>query len=92
MLGDITLDGPTACALHLASHQAGEDLRWQVHDRPADYPASIVARPAVIRTGRPLDYVLVADSIFDIRMMLPSGLRRYSRQAGDQLNVVEVWA
>jgi hypothetical protein len=62
---------------------------WTVYVSPRDYPGKFVAR--AFELDRPTDRVLVADSLADIRELLPPGLTRLARATGDDPVIVETW-
>jgi hypothetical protein len=56
-------------------------------DQP-DYPGKIVARLA---TSAPTIYIMLADTLDELRAMLPAGLVRSARERADPPEVVEIW-
>lgn len=67
---------------------------WTVYERPKDYPKHFVARRFMIMSMGNFaitDDVLVANTLDEVRAMLPPGLYRLDRQPNDDRNIVEVW-
>ena len=66
---------------------------WIVYDRPPDYPESFVARKTV--TGVSIvtmtDEMFTADTLDELRALLPPGLYRIHRFEQDDPKIVEVW-
>jgi hypothetical protein len=62
-------------------------LSKRTHD-PPDYPDRFVAR---LVTAAASPYILVADTLAEVRAALPHGLKRSARQPADLPDVVEVW-
>lgn len=66
---------------------------WTVYDHPSDYPNAFVARrwltdgPAVTLTNE----MFTADTLQELRALLPAGLHCIPRFEGDQPQIVEVW-
>jgi hypothetical protein len=72
----------------------GEALSiWTVYDHPRDYPNSWVARRFEISNkgvGITREMFL-ADTLEELRVLLPVGLVRLNRQASDDPKIVETW-
>jgi hypothetical protein len=71
--------------------QAGADdalVGWIIRRDQAEHPGRMVAR---LILARPTPYVLLADTLVDLRALLPFGLERSDRQLGDPPDVVEMW-
>lgn len=66
---------------------------WTVYDHPRDYPASFVARRSEVIDGvvQVTADMFVADTLDELRALLPPGLYRLPRFPGDQPHIVEVW-
>jgi len=66
---------------------------WTVYDRPLDYPASFVARKSVVGASivTVTHEMFTADTLDELRALLPQGLYRVHRFAQDDPNIVEVW-
>jgi hypothetical protein len=68
---------------------------WTVYHGPRDYPGQYVARKFLIIGGRgepvPTDDMFVAQTLEEIRELLPPGLYNLGRQDGDQPQIVESW-
>jgi hypothetical protein len=70
----------------------GALLAWSIYDHPLDYPNSFVCRPFATKGGAvPLDVVLRANTLAQIRAMLPYGLACFSRSPSDPAFLVETW-
>ena len=67
--------------------------QWTVYERPLDYPDGYVARRWVIGSGGavPTNDMFVADTLDELRALLPPGLFCLLRQPGDDPKIVEVW-
>lgn len=67
---------------------------WTIYDNPSDFPGKFVARRFVVygATG-PLatPEVFEADSLDEIRAMIPQGLFRMEPWQGDDIKIVETW-
>jgi len=86
---DQIVTAETAQELH------GEALRtrgmavWIVmQDQPA-YPGKLIARLA---TMDPTPYVMVADTLGEMRAALPPGMSRSDRTPADPAGLVELWS
>ena len=67
---------------------------WTVYDHPRDYPDSWVARRSAI--SRTVGVVITADmftadTLDELRALLPPGLYRLPRYPQDDPKIVEVW-
>lgn len=64
---------------------------WTIYNRPLDYPDKIVARKFIIRPRGAVasDEMFVADSITEVRALLPRGLVSLGRQDTDDPVIVE---
>ncbi len=61
-----------------------------VFHKPVDYPTvNYVAR--LYDLNRPTVYVGFADTLKEIRAMIPSGMTRFPRDSKDAKSVVETW-
>jgi hypothetical protein len=66
---------------------------WTVYDHPTDYPNQFVARKflvnskGVVRTND----MFLADTLEEIRDLLPPGLMNLYRYAQDDPNIIETW-
>ncbi len=85
---DQTIDAVMAAALHLDVSRAHPLVGWAIMDDVPEHPGKMVGRPV---TDFPSEYVLVADSLADLRAQLPPNLKRRERQPTDPPNVVELW-
>lgn len=77
-----------ATAFHADVSRAHPLVGWAVMDGVSEYPGKLVGRMV---TDMPSEYVLVADSLADLRAQLPPNLNRVERQAADPPNLVELW-
>lgn len=80
-----------AWRLQAAAIKAGDLLVWTICENPSDHPTKFTARPHSSRNGAALQFVMVADSLPDIRLMLPPGLHRLARDPSDDPVIVETW-
>ena len=67
---------------------------WTVYRRPRDYPDRWVARRFEIGARSdplPTNDMFVANSLPELRALLPSGLACIPRSPGDDFVVVESW-
>jgi hypothetical protein len=66
---------------------------WTIYDHPRDYPDAFVARRWVAIRGTviPTNDMFVANSLNELRALLPPGLVLFPRFDGDDPNIVEVW-
>lgn len=62
---------------------------WTVYASPLDYPGQFVARRWIFH--EPTGDLLVADTLEELRAMLPAGLERFERFDGDDPVIVECW-
>lgn len=67
--------------------------QWVIYNSPRDYPGKFVVRRWEIRPGIPIPTsdVGTADTLEEIRRMIPSGLYRLPRFDEDEPQIVEVW-
>ena len=78
-----------AVTLHAEGVQRRELPAWIVFQEEPDYPGKVIARFA---TDAPTTPVLVADTLTELRAMLPPGLRRTKRHAADPPEILEMWS
>jgi len=62
---------------------------WTVMEDQAAYPGKLMARLATTETT---PYVLLADTIVEMRAALPPGLHRSDRTPADPDGLVELWS
>lgn len=76
-----------------AAKSSVEMSMWVIYARPRDYPTQYVFRLWEMRDMKMIatDQMALADSLKDIREMLPPGLFRLSRFINDDPCMVEVW-
>jgi hypothetical protein len=66
---------------------------WTIYDHPSDYPQSFVARRWVVVDGEvvPTTDMFTADTLVELRAMLPPGLICFQRSRDDDSAIVECW-
>lgn len=67
---------------------------WTIYEHPKDYPDRFVARLFTVTPeagAQPTKYHLLADSLEEIRNLLPPGLVRIERDLADEPQIVERW-
>jgi len=66
---------------------------WTLYDHPRDHPDAFVARRHVVVGGAtaPTPDMFVADSLEELRALLPGGLVCVPRSALDEPTIVESW-
>jgi hypothetical protein len=66
---------------------------WTVYDHPRDYPDKYVARRCTVGRGglTMTNDMFVADTINEVRSLLPLGLFCLPRDPKDDPCIVEVW-
>lgn len=65
---------------------------WVVYERPLDYPNSYVARLWRTTTAAVATQAcFIAQTLEDVRRMLPLGLTQIPREPTDEPQIVEVW-
>lgn len=69
-----------AAAIHADVSRAHPLVGWGTMDDVPEYPSKLVVR---LVTDRPSEYVLVAESLTDLRAQLPCYLSRAGRQSAD---------
>ena len=92
--GHPVLHVPSAGYLTRLHHRLRDRLPLWVIYKPVtrEYPGRWVARMHVIRPDpRPTRFVLVHDTLDDLRDMLPPGLVNLGRQRRDVPEIAEVW-
>lgn len=62
---------------------------WVVYDNPTDYPGRFVARKWLADT--PTQELRLADSLEELRQLLPDGLCCLPRSPVDDPKIVETW-
>jgi hypothetical protein len=68
-------------------------ILWTIYKHPRDFPDKFVARPYFSGPGwtTALSYKKLANTLKEIRAMLPPGLHRMERQREDDPVIVETW-
>lgn len=66
---------------------------WTVYDHPRDYPDVFVARRFEITRGLsgPTNDMFTADTLDELRRLLPPGLFCLLREPDDDPKIVETW-
>ena len=77
-----------AATLHAEAMERRQLPAWIVFRDEPDYPGKVIARFAI---DTPTTSVLVADTLTELRAMLPPGLTVTERRSADPLEVVEMW-
>jgi len=86
-------------------HAPGSDPRfgdnpveWSVHRNSPDFPGKVIARPWLINAdpmqrhkSAMLNVVLAADTLDELRALLPGGLAPYRPRVVTDRTLVEVW-
>lgn len=68
-------------------------LVWVIYDKPLDYPDKFVARMYFNKKDGvfPSIYYMLADTLEEIRAMIPKGLARLPPFLQDDKSIVETW-
>ena len=88
-MDDQIIDPSMARSLHADARRTRPLVGWVVMRDPPDYPGRVTAR--LVTTDGQAPYVLVADTLAEIRAALPHGLVRTERQPAEPPEVVEIW-
>lgn len=66
---------------------------WNVYDHPSDFPEGFLARRAEISPGwvQHTNDILTAETLQDLRDLLPYGLTMLPRNENEDPVIVEVW-
>ncbi|TMQ14145.1 MAG: hypothetical protein E6J90_27310 [Deltaproteobacteria bacterium] len=66
---------------------------WTIYCSPRDYPGQFVARKFLATAPAPTatSDVFVAESLEEVRALLPRGLVRFARSELDDSRIVETW-
>jgi hypothetical protein len=92
MEGDVSITTEIATELQHRGQQQAMLVMWTVTWNSSDYPRKAVARPQYVgATVQMLNAVLVADSLNELRNLLPDGLIQMERFPGDDPVIIEVW-
>jgi hypothetical protein len=62
---------------------------WIVMEDQAAYPDKLMAR---LTTTEPTTYVLLADTLAEMRAALPPGMHRSDRTPADPVGLLELWS
>lgn len=77
--------------LHTGYAIQGEHLLWAVYKKPRDYPSEYVARPFFVEGAKPIGFIVTANSLEEVRKLLPAGLCMIERSDIDDPVIVETW-
>lgn len=79
--------------LHDDAATRGKWLMWFVTEADAEHPGKVVARAyeANHQGGQQQPGALVADTLTELRAMLPAGLTRHNAIAGAPVGEIETW-
>ena len=62
---------------------------WVVYERPTDMPEKFVGRKWYLE--QPTADIVVADTLLEVRKLLPKGMYRIEKNAADEPHIVEMW-
>jgi hypothetical protein len=68
----------------------GKPMHWVVCSNPSDYPGKHTARPHSPTHGA-ANFVLVTETLDDLRALLPPGLSRVVPGQGEDPVILEFW-
>ncbi len=85
---DQVIDTDRAHVLQAEACRTRPMVGWVVMQEPPDYRRQFVARLVI---DGPTAYVLLADTLVELRAKLPPNLMRSQRQPADPPGVVEFW-
>jgi hypothetical protein len=85
---DQIIDAKTAQALYRDAVRAQSLAAWLVMKDQPEYPGKLIAR---LTTNTRSSYVLVADTLNDLRTLIPTGLKRSKPRPRDPPEVLEMW-
>jgi hypothetical protein len=88
-LADQVITPEMAVLLHAEGVQRRELPAWIVFQEEPYYSGKVIARFAV---DAPTTPVLVADTLTELRAMLPPRLRRTKRHSADPPDILEMWS
>jgi hypothetical protein len=88
-MGDHVITPEMATTLHAEAVQRRELPAWIVFRDEPNYPGKVIARLA---TDTPTAYVLAADTLAELRLILPRGLRVTKRHSVDPPEILEMWS
>lgn len=89
---DVLLTKENAVDLQAGAAQAHDLLVWTVTQDASDAAAKFVARPSSSKLGGiALSVRLEADTLQELRDLLPPGLHRANRDEGDDPVIIESW-
>ena len=93
MDSDVRLDHDQAEDLHRRATNQGQLVMWIVTWNTSDYPQEAAARPHFIGPGtvNTQKFVLLADTLDELRQQLPSGLDKLDRAQNDDPVIIEIW-
>ena len=87
---DAVISAAVAEEFQNSARSEGSQLIWQIALERGEHAGKYVARPILVRGGRPrpMAYLIVADTLEGVQDSLPSGLQRV--RCDDPL-IVENW-
>ena len=85
------LTPPQAERVQINSTSDGDLLIWTIYNSPSDHPGKFIARPFSVRSQSPLLCHLAAESLDEIRRLLPPALYPMKRWTNDDPVIVEAW-
>jgi hypothetical protein len=86
---DQIITAETARQLHEEALRARGMAVWIVMDDWVAYPGKLMAR---LVTADPTPYVMLADTLDEMRAALPPGMYRSDRTPADPVGLVEIWS
>lgn len=87
-MSDQIIDAGMARSLHNEAVRVHPLVAWGVMEDQSEHPGKLVAR---LIAPTPSAYVLVADTLAELRAQLPPGLTHSEPPPGGPLGVVEMW-
>jgi hypothetical protein len=87
-MADEIIDREMAHAIQAEAAERYVLFAWIISHDPPEHPGKFIARLA---TTHPTVYVMAADTLAELRAMLPPGLELSERQSGDPTKVIEIW-
>jgi|SRR5580765_6651729 len=97
---DVRLTHEHAQTLQNALSEDGHLVLWTLTYNPSDYPQLYIARPSILIRNTQISIkpevtalaaILMADTLTELRNILPIGLTCLPRQSEDDPVIVEVW-
>jgi hypothetical protein len=88
---DVVLTPDAAAVVQQDCIERGDLLIWTITANTVDYPHQVAARPHSTLLRAPFRLVLLADSLAELRELLPPGLTLLARNPADDPVIVETW-